>query len=308
MATLAEWIAEQLKHGVPVNDLRANLISRGYPQVEVDEAIEQALRGTPPKRIPWALLVVVLVAITAGGLYFGLQFMAPAAPPALTLSVDTPEAAAGDKVRFSYRISSAATRDMTMLHQLLLGDQVVASAQENLAGIEDASRTYQLTVPASAKPGSYTLKTLLRYDSSEVQDSGSVFIKAVKPPEKPTPEKVIPPESPVPNETIAPEQPPQPPAPGITVDIDAIIARGKSDVQVGRVDCLALQLQNNTDNCLSRLSHATNQTAMCEPIKAVAVRDGCYFSRGLDGSYQVCELIVGESTRRTCEALRALAT
>lgn len=186
---LTAYIQAQLQKGIPLQAVRDGLIKYGYQPQQVDEAFaalhqtvkhEHSISAGTLLSIAAVLLGIILVTFA----FFYMNPFTQKQEQLLDINLEEiiTEAKPGETITFLKEISNLGSDkryDITVKHELLDTSGNLAYSKEETLAVETKSSTQtKLKLPATIKPGKYTLRSTAFYSNKKASASLPVTIIA----------------------------------------------------------------------------------------------------------------------------------
>ena len=322
---LVSYVRGQLQRGFDLKTIKIYLVSYGYKDYEVDEAINEIYGRHEIRHIihfsPAVLITIISVflglAITAGAVFFFISSKEPQQLLDLNLEAVKSSVNQGQDLVFIVDIlnlGSGKRYDIFLKHEIISSktSEVVAFKQET-RGIETSgSRQTRIAVPDDAEPGDYVLRSIATYNGNRAVATLNVKIKeseAGEPEAEPQPEpepEVGPapqPEPPVeePEPEIAPVE--ESPLAGLSTyeALERIKEIAKTDKSEAAGLCQTLVLEISRDLCFNAVAEVARDKSYCTLIQDDRTKDICFsnIARIVERS-EICEEISKDSRKDSC--------
>jgi hypothetical protein len=166
-----------LQQGYDPGTIRTALLNAGYSPYDVDTALRVA-GGVPGRKVSTRTLVITFVAllVVSGVILLVLKFIQP--PPVVlsfSLNLFSTQVAPGQEVVVNANIQNPSGRSAKGLIDFVIvgAEGEVASKTESFSVVRSTSVPSTLSMPASAFPGTYSLKATISYDGKSSTQSVS---------------------------------------------------------------------------------------------------------------------------------------
>jgi hypothetical protein len=182
---LVMFIQNSLQQGYDINSIRNQLIQQGYSQYDVDAAIG-FLYGRPQQvhhtiSLSKSAIIGIIAAILGVALTAVLAYMLvlePKAPSKLLDFETSPLKTAvkpGETMSFTIRLfNMGSTKRYDVSVSSIIYDEInkmVAKKEDTFAVEKRTTETMQITIPATAKPGTYSVKSTASYPAGKAVSS-----------------------------------------------------------------------------------------------------------------------------------------
>ena len=197
--SLISYIQQQLRNGYSISAIRQKLIEYGYPQQQIDEAINTVYQ-TPASvkheihigKSTIIALIVVFIGLGLIGTAIMLYFNQSAAPKQLLDVNIIPVKGSvqpGETLNFNVELSNLGSGerfDVLLKYEVshAISDEILTVKEESIAIETRTSVTAEIPIPDSAEPGDYYVRTKAIYGDKTA--TAAVMFKIYKKTIKPT--------------------------------------------------------------------------------------------------------------------------
>ncbi len=330
--SLVSFIQANLQQGYDINTIQNHLLGQGYQLKDIQAAVG-VIYGAPHVHHTIELSKATIISILAASLiliiavFFAFSFFDKgAAPPALldlSLSSDMESVKPGDNFVFRYSATQTGNKkrfDFRIKHEVLdYNNQLITSAEEEVAIETKVSDTRQLKIPSDTLPGKYVLKSTASYDGKKASARINFKVGEAKKEgleEKPAePKEPIPPavaekktaQPPVQREEELPSLPkPAMPSQNAHAITEEAIKASTADVSKAGKLCDSLLELRDRDKCFEKISENAQSSRLCANIQSNSKRDTCYMNFAIEGDYSVCAKVENQYLKKSCESLASL--
>lgn len=333
MSGLSDYIKRGLSQGYSIDNLRSVLLSRGYPEKEIESAIAEAYGKKKKYEIsPILILAGMILLILIAYFTFSIFLSGDVDPGSISLDLRLPKKSfeKNEELRFSSSISAEEKTGADISYKVIDKDTgTVELAKSNRILIGKESFSEGIFSLNSLEEGDYDIKAELFVGKIKVSDSGSFSIikqeyginktdknitgnssedNNLKDMDKENNKKDKGNDGPVdsePEENIISDEKKLTGKENFTEEKDKeiyeIIKISKEDLDKAVSLC---QEKKEKDSCLSSIARETKVTSICTKIEGPAEKDGCYSNVALEtGDKELCQMIQDQYLRKSCRTL-----